>query len=273
MKKIILVIIFLSSFTLYAYDWESKNISKVKSENNVIELKDSSNNLFFIENESNISEATANKIISLKNQFYSLEYIKISKLKFMVKGSEIQIFIIPSYFTYDNTNVMNNVTAGLMFTYKDEVTRYNFRIVTKKIFLRISGVYLDEELFCKKVVEATKDPQSFIQRRDADYFLSKIESLEAKTELLELKLKRQSESQNKENEKLVKAIMAFQNDRFFAGSKPIEESLIEKVIDMKLKNDKITQKQIEEKLKAEKVKFSSKEIEIILSVYYNEFPK
>ncbi|MBN1499294.1 MAG: hypothetical protein JW982_04025 [Spirochaetes bacterium] len=265
MKKYLLIIIFLTSVNLFAFDWGKYGIERNSgNDSSSAEFRDRDGNVFYIENEESLKDSAAEKIIEIKNIIYKWKYIEISRLKFLVKPNEIEVSVIPSSFTYNKTDVMTNIKAGLLFSYSDEsALRYNFRILTKNVFVRISGVYLDEDLLCKKIVEAVKDPQSFIQRRDADYFLSRIEKLDSKIEQLEAQV---ADSDRKVNN----AVMAFQNDRFFAGKKPISEELITEVIKLKDENPKITRDEIKEKLTAKKIKYSEKELKIILAVYFGE---
>lgn len=264
MKKIIAIFLIMSAINLYAYDWQKSGIVKTSNtDGGISEFRDSSGNVFYIENEDSISDSSAVKIIDIKNIIFQWKNIEVSRLKFLVKSNEIEVSVIPSSFTYNNTDVMTNIKAGLLFSYTDEALRYNFRILTKNVFVRISGVYLDETLLCKKVVEAVKDPQSFIQRRDADYFLSMIEKLNTKVEQLEADVVNS-------NKRINYAVMAFQNDRFFAGRKPVSDEVVAEVIKLKSDNPKLTKDEIKEKLNAKKIKYSEKELKIILAVYFGE---
>lgn len=286
MKKLLILVILTVSVNVYAYDWSKIDAAKeeiASSDSNVVPVKMSTGNTIYIENESNVNDEKAASIDKISKQFFSWENIKINKLKILVTKSELIIAVYPERFVYKKTNLLPYVTSGIMFSYKDSILRYDFRIMRNNIFMKISGVFLNEELLAKKVYEAVKDPQSFIKRRDADFFLAQIDKIDEEMDKLEARimtlekenkqLKSSLKEQDEKVDKLVVAVTSFQNDRFFYNSKPIDKKIIRAVIAEKEANPNITVKETVENLKKKNVEVSAKQVEIIFAVYYNEFPE
>lgn len=71
-------------------------------------------------------------------------------------------------------------------------------------------------------------------------------------------------------DKLRRAVMKSQNTSFFT-SKPVPDDTVAAVLALKASNAAITSKEIAAELKAQGVKASSKEIKIVLEVFFNEF--
>jgi len=132
---------------------------------------------------------------------------------------------------------------------------YNFRIRKDSYFIRINGAYISEKVLCDKVAEAINTPQTFVQRRDHDYLLASFEKL------------------NKENDQLKKTIITLNNRGFFSNDGPVDDKIIAKVVSLKTQNSKLTAKEIEAALKKENIQVTSRAVELILNVYFNEFSK
>lgn len=284
MKKLILFLIILLSVNMYAYDWAK--IGAVPSPGNDSNPKDNvialtlNGNLFYIENEKNINDKNSEDIKKIVNQFYAWEEIKIQKLKILVTPSELIIAVYPEKFQYNKTNLIPYVSSGLLFSYRDNILRYDFRIARNNIFMKLAGVFLNEKLFSKKVYEAVKDPQSFIKRRDADFFLARLDKVDEKFDRLEARImeleKKNANLENKltqERERVNTAMMAFQNDRFMYNADKIPVNVVKEVIRIKEENPKATIEDVSKKLKSKKIEYNDKQIEIIFAVYYNEFAK
>jgi hypothetical protein len=155
----------------------------------------------------------------------------------------------------DTIDAVPYLPSGMLFSIENGNLLYNFRIKKDTYFIRINGAYISEKVLCDKVGEAINTPQTFVQRRDPDYLLASFDKL------------------NKETELLKKAIIALNNRGFFSNDGPVDDKIIAKVISLKTQNSKLSVKDIEDALKKDNIVATTKAIELIFNVYFNEFPK
>lgn len=257
MKQIFCLVILLLSFPSFAANWDSRSITNDKQGDieEYVCLKDTSGNVFYVEDGLNIPEEQADAVIKQKDLFYSLQFIKIKELKFQFEEGILQAILIPSELKYNDTDLTSYLTTGMIFSVENSVLVYNFRIRKDNYFLRINGSFVSEKVLCDKLVEAVSTPQTFVQRRDPDYLLATLDKL------------------SRENEALKRAVIALSNRGIFSSDGPVDDKLIDRVITIKTQNPTITPKEIEATLDKEKISYTSRAVILILNVYFNEFPK
>ncbi len=260
-----LIFIIMLSGSLWAFDWEANKITvenKTSDDSKTeLQLKDDKGFSFKVTYSGDLSDKNGQLILKLKEDFSGWKNMKLAKLNFIASEGIVEAIVVPSEFSYEGTAINDYVPAGMIFSYTDYL-QYNFRITVNKLFVRIKGDFKGEDLFCKKLVEAIKNPQLFIKKRDPEYFLEKIEELETSLKKL-----------NDEKEKIRNAVITLHNSGFFSGPSPIPAANVQKVLDMKKANPKWNAKQISEELEKQKVKISDKEVGLILAVFLNEFEK
>ncbi len=288
MKKKILVFAFiiLSFFplsTFAAVDWNTLGYEIVaKGEENDIVLQKGSWR-FLLVNESEVTQQHAEAIGKMNELFASWTFIKVRNLKYVITPTSIDVFVIPRSFDYNGKSYMDNVGAGLQFIYSEEAMRYSFRIKRGDMFLKISGVYIEEEVLTKKIEEAIADPRTFIQRRDADYLLNKVERLEEKMDTIAAdnirvrnEVRQLSTTVNQTANATIKtrnAVVAYNNNRLFYGAKPIPQEKIIKILQMRKNNPSASIDDLMKKFNEIDYKVTRKEVEIVLQAYNNEFKK
>ncbi|MDA3901266.1 MAG: hypothetical protein PF637_12205 [Spirochaetes bacterium] len=288
MKKVLLVLIVFISTNLFSFNWESKDFSvRRSSTRDLARVTDLSGRVFYVKGDSHVNKARANEIEKLVLQFYSMKYIAVDRIIFNVKGSAIRVLVVPKSFIYNSVDFLPYVPAGLVFDYNSEVLNYNFRIKSGEIFMKLTGVYIDEEMLCKKIEEALKDPGSYVARRDSEYLLNKLDDLEIKVLQLEEQNRRllknfddyrkvtnsYIKNLQTEDQRIRAAVMAFQNDRFFPGDKEIKPEIVEAVLMLRKKYSSLSIDDFMDKLEEAEIEASEKEVTIILIVFYNEFEK
>gem|GEM_PF-4589372 len=301
MKKILCAFIIAATIIpLYAaVDWGSKGFQTVAhgEEDDIVLQKGAMR--FLVINQSVATDADAAAIEKMNAIFSSWQFIKIRSLKYVISSSSIDVFIIPRSFEYNGASYMDNAVAGLQLSYTGETLRYSFRIRRGELFLKISGAYIEEEVLCKKIEEAVKDPQSFIQRRDADFLLTKIERIEEKIDSLigeDLKLDQRlkeeitvlkaadvkhDETDQQITQKLNRTtdvsnktrtvVVAYANNHLFYGANPIPQEKISKILQMRKNNPSLTIDELMKKFEEAEYKVTKKEVEIVLQAYTNEF--
>lgn len=257
MRKLILIIIISCSLPAFSANWGKVEIQNDPAGNDgeYVLLVDSAGNKFLVEDGLNIADEEAAKIVKVKDILFSWETIKIKECRFYFEAGILNAMVIPDSAQNDSLELAPYLSAGMLFILDNETLVYNFRIKKDKYFLRINGAYISEKLLSDKIAEAVKAPQTFVQRRDPDYLLTAIDRI------------------TNENDQLKKAVIAFQNAGFFSKSNPIDPKIIDRIVSIKWENRNFTSKEIEAKAKEENLKVSKSEIDLILSVYFNEFAK
>ena len=262
---IFLFFIFTLSSVVSALNWKDSDITdieKVKvvritniADGTNIVLKDSKNNLLEIVYKKGLKKTDALNILNLKNKFFDWDYIKIRNIRFVADNNKLDIFISPEKVMVNKTNIVQYLPSGLFFTYgAAKELQYNFRMNKENFFMRIKGHYISEQELVNKVNDAVKNPAAYIKKRDPEYFLSKLEQLQDKIDLL-----------IKENSMLKWAVITLINDD------KIPRKAIEEVVRIKKAHPKYDKYKIRDELDKKNIDLSKSEINIILTVYFNDF--
>ena len=259
MKHIALCcLMMLVSAPLFAYDWQSKQITREVSsdkEDKTLLLKDSSGNMFYVENGDDLTDEEVVSILTIKDSIFGWQNIKIKEARFVSEGGVINMLITPESVLCNSVDIAKNLTAGMLFSFENQTLSYNFRIKKDNYFLRINGAYISEKVLCDKMLEAVQTPQTFVQRRDPDYLLSHIDKIDAEMNLIR------------------KIAIALNNKGLFSSDGPVDDAVIDKVVKLKQVNSKATKKEIKESLVKENIKVTDRALELIFNVYFYEFEK
>ncbi len=264
-KGIYILILFMMLISnAFAYDWKSAGFEQTASgntgEENYLMLKDSGSTIIKVRYQGELADSWAEKIVDLNKRFGQWKYMKPDNIDYFVTGDSLEILIIPKSFTYKSTDFMPFIPGGITFIYDYEF-RYNFRITKNDLFLRINDKFIEEELLCKRMKEALDDPISYLKKREPEYFLQKLNELEESMAILK-----------NSQEKLVHSVLYFQNSGFLGfGNTPVKSSVIKRIVELKTGDASLDADKIKDILDKEKVEASSKEIKLILNVFYNEF--
>lgn len=250
MKKIILIMMIFSA-SLSAADWSSEGytLKSTHKEGDIITdvLSDKDGNALTVSYMGELNDQMIQFVKKMNSDFRSWESMKVDNLKFSFTGNEnIQIFVKPSSYQYKDVDLMTYVSNGIMFTYRVNLV-YNFRIMVDKLFVPIKGIFLEEKSFNDKILSAIKDPTTYINARDPEYLLEKLEKVT--TDL----------------ERLRAAYLASLN-----GYRLVDKEIIDKVLELKSKNPSYTGRDIYKEMRDEKIRVSSGTIKDILRIYYNE---
>ena len=277
----------LVPFSAQAYDWGSRGISLQNTEENgqdiYISLVDSTGRKFGIKYCGELVAADVDRVLSLRNSFYEWKTMKPSRIDFFVTGQVIEAAVFPESFKYKNTDMMPFLPGGMLFTHTGELS-YNFRIVRNNIFVRIAGVYKDEDELGTKMIEAINDPLGYLKKRDPEYFLAKLTMLEAKNrENQENYDKLRADYQKSaadyqsllaEHRKLVNAVMTLHNTGFLGfGVNEIDAKTVVRIMEIKKANTALKAETIQDQMEKEGFKVSKHEVFLVLSVYFNDFEK
>ncbi|MBU1075896.1 MAG: hypothetical protein KKH98_01295 [Spirochaetes bacterium] len=249
-----------------SFSWTEDEIQRIDSNEEItvltttnmeteteIKLKDKAGHIFSVLHPAAFPDRVVRNILKLKNDFFSWVGLQILELKFIVTENELKISLLPSEFLYSGTNISQNLPAGMFFTYTDSL-QYNFRIMKDNMFIRIKGFFIDPAKLCEKIMEALKNPIAYIQKRDPEYFLSKLNLLQDDIDKL-----------RKENSMLQWAVITLINDE------KISRNVIDQVVALKKADPMITISRIRDELDKKKISLSKGEVNVILTIFFNEF--
>jgi hypothetical protein len=229
------------------YGFEIIHTQKDSSEITTDTLKNSEEHEIKVTYTGEVKENVKGIIKKLNADFRSWQAMKVESIKFSVINDEIQIYVTPKEYRYNDIDVMENLSSGILFSYRGNLL-YNFRIMVDNLFVPIKGIYFDEKSFNEKIISAINDPQTYINARDPDYLLEKLDRLYV------------------EFERLRTYHLAGAN-----GNKPVEKEILDEVLKIKSENPDYTWKEVYDVMKEKKAKVSGGVVKAILSIYYNEF--
>ena len=231
------------------------------------------------------------KSINRVSKFYALikgwKNIKTNQIQLVAQKNQVDAIISPTRFSNKGKNLLPHLPAGMAFRYDNKFS-YNFRVVSKDYFVRLKNNYTTEQKLIWQINEAIKDPILYIQKYDPDYFYRQIEGLrnrhaevydELKTTqqtsydaLLEKhqKLLASYDTLKKAHETFIYGVITMENAGLLS-TKPVNREAIARIIELKTANPDLTDKEIDKQLEAEKIKTSSKVINLVFSLYFNEF--
>lgn len=256
MKNILILCMVLACSSLFAYDWAQDGITVVNKADTEgkteLTLKDDKENTFTLSYMSEPDDAILKNVAKLKTDFYGWKNMKVDALKFMYEQGGLEVSIMPKTFEYDGKNINEYLPSGMQFSYS-YLLQYNFRINVNRLFIRIAGDFDTEERVCKKIVDAINNPKEYIKKRDPEYLLTKLEQLDDTLH------------------KLRTATMMLHNSGFLSSPTPVDRNVVERVVNLRIIDPIISREKIAETLEKEKVKATSREINLILNVFFNDF--
>jgi len=265
-KKIyILLLLLILASSASAYDWTSAGFQQIDSgvdgNENYLILKDVNSVTIRIRYYDGVPRDWEDKVVELNKKFTRWEYMKPSAIDYLITNYSWEILIKPSYFTYDNNDFLPYIPGGMIFIIYDYGISYNFRITKDNIFLRLDDKFVDEVSLCKKIKEALDDPVLYLKKREPEYLLQKLNDLESDIALLKMY-----------HDRLTNSVLYLHNTGVLGfGNTPVKSNVIKRVVELKTKDPGLTIDKIREQLEKEKIDFSSKELKLILNIFYNEF--
>jgi hypothetical protein len=228
----------------------------------------------------------------------------------VVLGEErAEILVIPRSFQYKDRDLAIYMPSGIQFFYTNFL-EFDFRIVVENLFLRVKGQFFKEEEFAEKILSAVLNPYAYIQSQDPEYILKRFQDIEARMdrllhegeqvstrlgkELQEIRdllgslkqdmngnfqktvqtqqsLEQKVANLSSEFQLLRYALLVLNNRGFFGSIRLPSEAGISRLVELKKQQPKLTMDEAREKLKAEGIEMTSKEVFLVFSVYFNEF--
>lgn len=249
----------------------------------------------------NLNDTSRKALQVMLATFNGWEYLTIGEQRVVIKEGRTEMALIPESFVYRGTNLAEYMPSGMQFYYTTYL-EYDFRMYKDRLFLRVSGQLFDEEQFCKKLKDALDNPVRYIQTHNPDYIIEQLgmisselektrdelaefredyDALETEYRALEvdyLALKQDYEELETNHERLSgdaallrNAVMAFSNGGLFKLLDPLSDDTVKAVVAAKTASPDIAAKDLASQLKDQGVDVSSKMVEIIFAVYFNDF--
>jgi hypothetical protein len=229
-----------------------------------------------------IEPKSLNKISNTFASITGWNNIDYKKIMLTAKPDEIDFLVTLNKATYQGSNFLDNIPAGLRLTYNKELN-YNFRITSGQYFVQVRGDYTNEEKLLWQINEAIKDPILYIRKYDPEFFFRQLEGIRIRNAEVydELKSEQQKaydellvkhENLKQAHERFIYGFITLQNSGFM-GTAEINKQAISRIVELKSANADLTRKQLENQLKQEKVDLSNKVIDMVLSLYFNDFNK
>jgi hypothetical protein len=143
-----------------------------------IVLKDTEGKEVLVAASKDFSAAEIEMIRTLKNRFYAMTGLTISSFKIVISLNAYQVVIIPKKLVYKDIDLMPYLPSGLQFFYTNYL-EYNFRMKVDKYILRIQGTLFSDGDMLDLMLQAIKDPVTYIKNHDQDYLIGKLDAIEA----------------------------------------------------------------------------------------------
>ena len=182
------------------------------------------------------------------------DIIKIRSARFVSKEDSIECFVMLESYTYKGVNFLTYLPSGMAFYYSDFL-RYDTNIVVDNLRVRLQGQFYTEQKLVDLIDRVVARPAEFLSMQDPEFLMGKIKMLE------------------EENRLLKQTLLFMGNKKVFKLVGPIDQQIIDNVIRWKTADPGLTADDIIEKAKEEGLSYKSKEVQLILIIYFNEYPE
>jgi hypothetical protein len=146
----------------------------------------------------------------------------------------------------------------MLFYYQGDLM-YDFRMMSGSVFMKIKGLFINEDALLRKIRQAVTDPDAYIRREDPDFFLSKIDQLEGEMELMKTEVFE------------AKYALVCLMNRGLLGYRPVSREFVNAVLQYKTDHPNAGLNDIAAAFTTQGLRFSKKELKLVLDVFYNAF--
>ncbi|QEN05215.1 hypothetical protein EW093_11000 [Thiospirochaeta perfilievii] len=298
MKRILLLS--LISFYLYSGDLSTYNlkiVSSIKKNNqNITTINTINNKQILVKSDKTLTLEQEEIIGRTYNTFYNWPEMDISTSNMEFEDNILSTVINVSNLNYNGVEISQYMPSGIQIYY-DTFYEYDFRMFKDTLFMRLKGQYFSKKEFLDELLKAVNDPILYVQIHDPAYLIKQIASLRDEnleqtdkistlidnyTNLLKMHnellnkhslLKEEVELDKIAQTKLKNGVISLNNKSLFGSLNEFDSTLVDEVISLKEGNPGIKVEDIELTLKEKDIKYSTKVIESIFIIYFNEFPQ
>jgi len=172
--------------------------------------------------------------------------LQVAQIRALNLPDRLQVIVIPAQFRRDGVDLLPALPAGLQFIY-DGGTYYDFKVKSGQFVVRVRGLYIGEDGLAAAALSAFENPAAYGDSTDPAALLRRISDLEARPARDET------------------ALMAALN-----GGRPIDPAAIAKIQELKRANPSLDKASAAAQLKAQGLRFSSKELDTVFMVLFGE---
>lgn len=214
--------------------------------------------------------------VYLKEQPDALQLRRINRLVTLISGWQqlqpaetvmrqtsegMQVVVVPRTFVYEKVDLAKHMPGGLTF-YLEKQLRYAFRMTKDRIAMKLEGVFIDKDEFMLRCLSAVKNPLAYAGKSN---FVARMDRLQRELDYM----KRRYVALQKAFVVMRRGVLALHNTGFLRGARSVAHKKIARVVALKEKHPDWTVDRIEDQLEKEKIEISSKEIELILALFFN----
>ena len=265
----ILFVMLLFSGSLTAADWAAWKLSGERQLNRegrlMYQLKDQSGNTFSLMSDVEVTDKVVRMAAETAKVLFGWNSLQIRVLKLYYIKGKFRAIVLPSSFMCGKEDVAPFMPAGMVFFFKDKLS-YDFRMIKDNISMKIRGIFSTRPEFAATIINAVKNPLAYASRSN---HMARIDELNRKLSALTYR----HYQLQKRFDLAVNALLFFRNTGFLRGPRKIKSAVIQRVVQLKKNKPNLNVDQISNILEKEKIKASSKEIHLILAVFFNYYKK
>jgi len=265
-KKIIILIGLIFCFTgpVFGLDWTAFDLKLISHTKNEMILQDmSANQLIVVLQSGVITENIVRKIIKVKNEVFNWDLMKIKRFKAIINNNKMMYIVVPSELQYNGLSLLEFLPGGIVL-YDEQYLYYDFRMKKNSYSMKIKGAFVSRIDLLMKMKAAADDPRSFARKTD---YLARLERVDKVLEKLIIK----NAELQKRLDNTAYAMLYLRNKGFLRGPKKVKADLIDRIVEMKRKDNKLKAGDIYKILDKNGRDISKKIVKLVLILFYNDF--
>ena len=251
--------------------------------------------------EETLSERQRSILDVITRTVFSLDSLEVESMNVLFVEDRADILVVPSSLEFEGEELRSYVPSGLSFTF-DQVLEYDFRVLVDDYFMRFSGQFIDEEQFLSRLADAINDPVGFLESQRPELLAQRLDEVEeavaslsdafedqaaelddtrAELDDTRAELADTEETLERTRQDLAEAraevfdlryaVLAFNNATFFGRDRPIDEQVIDRIVELRNRNPGIERDEIRDRLSEEGLDASRNEVELVLAVFFRHF--
>ena len=222
------------------------------------------------------------------NTFFKWNELKIASALITFDNLKLSIILNIDTLIINGEDVSPFMPSGIQ-VYYDKFFEYDFRMFKDYFFMRLKGQFYNKSDLLDEIYNAYKDPVLYVQIHDPSYLIRQIDQLRSENlkqddemhtmvqkfeDLLDKynNLEERYLDTVKDTINIKNGILSLNNKSFFGALNSFDLISINKVIEFKKENIDLSVKELELLLKSSGLKVSSKLIESVFVIYFNEYP-
>lgn len=176
-------------------------------------------------------------------------------------GEGMQLVVVPAKFVYEQVDLAAHMPGGMTFLLDDQI-RYGFRMTKDRIAMKLEGVFIDRAEFMLRCLSAVKNPLAYAGKSN---FVARMDRLQQELD----DIKRRYVELQKNFVTLRQGVLALHNTGFLRGARAVAVKSVTRLVALKKQHPDWDADRLSAQLEKEKLELSSKEIRLILALFFN----